>query len=177
MKDYKNLIEALRHCNGQSFLTCRECQYNNDMVSCTYRMLRDAADAIEALRKYNSENRNEIQQFIRSNKSLVEEIDRLKHSNEELREKQTYIDRYGAEWLISAKDVPNYAYEHGYADGMAEVKAQLPKHGEWKATEMYMTDECTACGFLMNWEDVPECLFNLPHFKDICPNCGAKMGV
>ena len=57
-----------------------------------------------------------------------------------------------------------------------DYKAQLPKRGEWKATEMYMTDECTACGFLMNWEDVPECLFNLPHFQDICPNCGAKMG-
>ena len=57
----------------------------------------------------------------------------------------------------------------------AEVKRLEPKRGEWKATEMYMTDECTACGFLMNWEDVPAYLFNLPHFKDRCPNCGAKM--
>lgn len=43
------LVEALRHCNGPSFLTCRECQYNNDLLSCAYKMLRDAADAIEAL--------------------------------------------------------------------------------------------------------------------------------
>lgn len=58
-----------------------------------------------------------------------------------------------------------------------ELQAQLPKRGEWKATEMYMTDECTACGFLMNWEDVPAWLFDMPHFKDRCPNCGAKMEV
>lgn len=58
---------------------------------------------------------------------------------------------------------------------MFELAKKLPKRGEWKATEMYMTDECTACGFLMNWEDVPACLFNLPHFTDRCPNCGAKM--
>ncbi|MBO5969284.1 MAG: hypothetical protein J6S14_12390 [Clostridia bacterium] len=49
MKDYKKLVEALRHCNGTSFMTCRECQYNNSMVSCIYKMLQDAADAIEEL--------------------------------------------------------------------------------------------------------------------------------
>ena len=43
------LVKALRHCNGPSFLTCRECQYNNNMLTCPYKMLRDAADAIEAL--------------------------------------------------------------------------------------------------------------------------------
>lgn len=47
--DYSKLVEALRHCNGLSVLTCQECQYSNDLLTCTYKMLRDAADAIEAL--------------------------------------------------------------------------------------------------------------------------------
>ena len=49
MTDYTELVKALRNCNGPSFLTCRECQYNNDMLTCPYKMLRDAAAAIEEL--------------------------------------------------------------------------------------------------------------------------------
>ena len=47
--NYEQLVKALRHCSGQGFLTCRECQYNNNMLSCAYKMMRDAAAAIEAL--------------------------------------------------------------------------------------------------------------------------------
>lgn len=47
--NYAQLVKALRHCNGPSFLTCRECQYSNDMLTCIYKMLRDAAAAIEDL--------------------------------------------------------------------------------------------------------------------------------
>lgn len=107
--------------------------------------------------------------------ALQAEVKRLKDSNDELRERQTYIDRYGTEWLTSAKDVPNYAYEHGYADGMAEVKAQLPKLGKW-VREMNVYDEpfyhCSACGecFDSNRDDTYG-IFNY------CPNCGAKMEV
>lgn len=49
MTDYTELVKALRHCNGPSWLTCQICQYNNDMMTCAYKMLRDAAAAIEAL--------------------------------------------------------------------------------------------------------------------------------
>lgn len=49
MTDYSELVKSLRYCNGPSFLTCRECRYNNDMLSCQYKMLRDAATAIETL--------------------------------------------------------------------------------------------------------------------------------
>ena len=49
MTDYTKLVEALRHCNGPSWLTCQICQYNNDMMTCAYKMLRDAAAAIEEL--------------------------------------------------------------------------------------------------------------------------------
>lgn len=78
-------------------------------------LMNDAAAAIEALQ---------------------DEVERLKDSNEELRERQTFIDHYGTEWMTSAKDVPTAAYEHGYADGLAEVKAQLQKRGELTADEV-----------------------------------------
>ena len=57
--------------------------------------------------------------------ALQAEMERLKDSNEELREKQTYIDHYGTEWMTSAKDVPTAAYEHGYADGWDEAMAKM----------------------------------------------------
>ena len=58
-------------------------------------------------------------------KVLQAEVERLKDSNEELREKQTYIDHYGNKWITSAKDVPTAAYEHGYADGRDEAMAKM----------------------------------------------------
>ena len=51
MTDYTKLVAALRHCNGPSWLTCQICQYNNDMMTCAYKMLRDAAAAIEELQE------------------------------------------------------------------------------------------------------------------------------
>lgn len=68
------------------------------------KVMNDAAAAIEALQA---------------------EVERLKDSNEELREKQTYIDHYGDKWMTSAKDVPTAAYEHGYADGFAEARVKM----------------------------------------------------
>ena len=47
--------------------------------------------------------------------------------------------------------------------------------GRWKATDAYMTDECENCGFLMNWDDVPLWLVDMPYFNRTCPNCGAIM--
>ena len=57
--------------------------------------------------------------------ALQAEVERLKDSNEELRERQTYIDHYGDRWMTSAKDVPTVAYEHGYADGRDEASANM----------------------------------------------------
>lgn len=62
--------------------------------------------------------------------ALQSELERLKDSNEELRENQTYIDHYGDKWMTSAKDVPTAAYKHGYADGMAEERAKMQKRIE-----------------------------------------------
>lgn len=151
MKDYKKLIEALRLCQfGEC--GCGKCYYKElkgdwctednhpEFFDCDDKLKLDAADAIETLRKYNSENRNEIQQIIRSNKSLVEEINRLKQSNEELREKQTYIDNCGDKWMTSAKDVPTSAYQHGYADGFAEAKQKFQKPDERYFTLPYTSD-------------------------------------
>ena len=48
-------------------------------------------------------------------------------------------------------------------------------HGEWVATDMYLVDECSNCGFQICWEDVPRWLAELPRFKCRCPNCQAEM--
>lgn len=109
MTDYSKPGEALRCCIQNPPETCVGCTYNTDVGCNVARMMSDAADAIEALQA---------------------EVERLKDSNEELREKQTFIDHYGTEWMTSAKDVPTAAYEHGYADGRDEAEAQLPKRGE-----------------------------------------------
>ena len=62
--------------------------------------------------------------------ALQAEVERLKDSNEELRERQTYIDHYGDRWMTSAKDVPTAAYEHGYADGRDEAMAKMEVQDE-----------------------------------------------
>lgn len=62
--------------------------------------------------------------------ALQAEVERLKDSNEELRERQTYIDHYGDKWMTSAKDVPTAAYEHGYADGRDEAMAKIEAQNE-----------------------------------------------
>lgn len=119
---------------------------------------------------------DEARKIIRIDGETIEllqaEVERLKDSNEELREKQTYIDRYGTEWLTSAKDVPNYAYEHGYADGMAEAKAQLPKRGEWIRIDKH-TIQCPICHRYLDLRGVNAGRGD----ANYCPNCGAKMGV
>lgn len=104
MTDYSKPGEALRCCIPNPPETCVGCTYNTDVGCNVARMMSDAADAIEALQA---------------------EVKRLKDSNEELREKQTFIDHYGTEWMTSAKDVPTAAYKHGYADGFAEARAKM----------------------------------------------------
>lgn len=101
--DYGKLVEALRHC--KIHLPCKECpKYGSTGTLCVSDLHDDAADAIEGLQA---------------------EVERLKDSNEELREKQTYIDHYGDKWMTSAKDVPTSAYEHGYMDGWDEAMAKM----------------------------------------------------
>lgn len=52
MTDYTKRIEALRWCDADFIHECDNClyvKYKNDKDDCMNRMLRDAADAIEAL--------------------------------------------------------------------------------------------------------------------------------
>ena len=105
MDNYEQLVKALRCCiSNNPPETCVGCTYNTDVGCNVARMMSDAAAAIEALQA---------------------EVERLKDSNEELRERQTYIDHYGDKWMTSAKDVPTAAYEHGYADGRDEAMANM----------------------------------------------------
>lgn len=126
-------------------------RFETDYVA-VEKTMRDAADAIEALQA---------------------EVKRLKEVNEELREKQTFIDHYGTEWMTSAKDVPTAAYEHGYADGRDEAEAQLPKRGEWirhpEVKNIYGGEyiECPFCGEKYVVQYIAD--------EKFCRNCGADL--
>lgn len=142
MSDYTELVKALRILQDKNSLSYYKRQ-----------VCKDAADAIEKLvtlyektemdatnltgklaqaeadvERLNLEIDKRIATEIElSNQvdALQAEVERLKDSNEELREKQTYIDHYGDRWMTSAKDVPTAAYEHGYADGRDEAMAKM----------------------------------------------------
>ena len=144
MTDYTKLVEALR---------CKFIAYDVTGNHNSARLYKDAADAIEritamyekaemdatnltgklAQAEADIERLNlEIDKRIATEIELSNQVDalqayvkRLKDSNEELREKQTFIDHYGNEWMTSAKDVPTAAYEHGYADGRDEAMAKM----------------------------------------------------
>ena len=95
------LVKALRCCANPN-IPCYDCPRNDDV--CAERLFADAAAAIDGLQA---------------------EVKRLKECNDELREKQTFIDNWGTRWMTSAKDVPDSAYKHGYADGFAEAKMKM----------------------------------------------------
>lgn len=153
MTDYTELIRSLRCENtGDDECGSSDCPYWSGLGCMDGQLMEDAADAIEALQA---------------------EVERLKDCNEELREKQTYIDHYGDKWMTSAKDVPTAAYKHGYADGRDEAEAQLPKHGEWikqpEVKNIYGGEviECPFCGEKYVVQNVSD--------EKFCRNCGADM--
>lgn len=147
MTNYEKLVEALRILQDKNSLSYYKRQ-----------VCKDAADAIEKLvalyektemdatnltgklaqaeadvERLNLEIDKRIATEIElSNQvdALQAEVERLKDSNEELRERQTYIDHYGDRWMTSAKDVPTAAYEHGYADGRDEAMAKMEVQDE-----------------------------------------------
>ena len=51
MTDYSELVKALRHCSHDGPVKCNECKYYGKEwpFGCEEEMMRDAADAIEAL--------------------------------------------------------------------------------------------------------------------------------
>ena len=51
MTDYTELVKALRYCSHDGLVKCNECKYGGKEwpVGCEDEMMRDAADAIEAL--------------------------------------------------------------------------------------------------------------------------------
>ena len=56
-----------------------------------------------------------------ANAPTVEPASPWNRVEDELREKQTFIDHWGTRWGTSAEDVPDSAYKHGYADGKYEA--------------------------------------------------------
>ena len=129
MTNYEKLVEALRILQDKNSLSYYKRQ-----------VCKDAADAIEKLVTLYEKTEMDATNLTGKLAQAEAEVERLKDSNEELREKQTYIDHYGAEWMTSAKDVPTAAYKHGYADGRDEAEAQLPKRGE-----IVRCGECAHC--------------------------------
>lgn len=143
MNDYSELVKALRGLDMSDPCPCDD----SKLCKTADCIVLQAANAIEELQA---------------------EVERLKQSNEELREKQTFIDHYGDKWMTSAKDVPTAAYEHGYMDGRNEAAER--KHGEWipmTVSSGMDSWKCSVCGRRARGK-----LENLPY----C-HCGAKMGV
>ena len=157
MSDYAELIKELRYCKDDAY--CSICS-RYEQGRCFETLHNDAAAAIE---------------------DLQTDIKRLKESNEELREAQTYIDHYGDKWMTSAKDVPTAAYEHGYADGRDEAEAQLPKHGEWveenrrPRSSQFVCSECHRTAY--DPQPTRDKAWKKRCRYAYCPNCGAKMEV
>lgn len=175
MTDYSELVKALRHCSHDGLVKCNECKYGGKgwPVGCEDEMMADAAAAIEALQ---------------------DNIKRLKEANDELREAQTYIDKWGTRWGTSAKDVPDSAYKHGYADGKYEALTleecidrlhelgwlqehdrilSQPKRGKWKPFDLTYGRSIYSCSVCEQATEVPMCM-EKPMYA-YCPNCGADM--
>lgn len=155
MTDYSELVKALRHCNGPSFLTCRECQYSNDMLTCIYKMLRDAAAAIEELIEsvhIRDKISDELNQYIWK---LEAEVKRLQ---KEIDFSESTYDEFQMQAAVQN----------------ALLAKQLPKRGEWitKHDGFEFDVRCSICG--------EEALIKEGGSHDhkcsnYCPNCGAKM--
>ena len=135
MTDYTKLVKELRGCKDMDYCTDCPRMANGYVEFCNIK--DDAAAAIEDLEGFLSEaerDRDEYDERMRKEQERVivlqAEVKRLKDCNEELREKQTYIDHYGDKWMTSAKDVPTAAYKHGYADGRDEAMANMEVQDE-----------------------------------------------
>lgn len=113
MTDYKNLVKFLRGLSPWAF------------PEASNKRMQEAADAIERITAMYEKAEMDATNLTGRLAQAEAEVERLKDSNEELREKQTYIDHYGNKWMTSAKDVPTAAYEHGYADGLDEAMAKI----------------------------------------------------
>ena len=137
MTDYTELVEALWHCyeDDDACATCQRWLADDEWgIKCKGRLISDAAAAIEELQaEVESMDESCKKQLVAMASHVAElqaEVKRLKDSNEELRERQTFIDHYGTEWMTSAKDVPTAAYEHGYMDGRDEAMVKMEVQDE-----------------------------------------------
>lgn len=167
MSDHTELVNVLRYCGKKYFAgnECKDCIRFGTGPLCDDKMKLDAAAAIEELQSAWIKSETDATNLTGRLAQAEADVERLKESNEELREKQTFIDHYGDKWMTSAKDVPTSAYERGYADGWDEAEAQLPKQGKWY-TELFDGDKKYQCSNCLTHWDVE---------TRYCPFCGAKM--
>ncbi len=172
MTDYTELVRKMRTCLGDKKCFEKECRYWSELGCMDGNICCDAAAAIEELIEsvhIRDKHLDELNHYIWK---LEAEVKQLKDANDELREAQTYIDHYGDKWMVSAKDVPTSAYNHGYMDGKNEAEQALePKLGEWlNVTDSYhWYGKCSVCGE----EFVVDAYY--AGGMNYCPNCGAKM--
>ena len=112
----KKIIAILRHCGSHK--GCYKCPLAGKSADACMKILLDAADALEAQQKALDECAVQLAE-------LATKLERLKSSNDELRERQTYIDHWGNKWMTSGEDVPTAAYNHGFLDGEKAVSVDL----------------------------------------------------
>lgn len=155
MTDYTKLVEALR-CELH-YTSCPEtnCKYIcHDTFCDTYRLMVDAADAIEALNRLVDLNTERCEGL---RKQLREAQEQYEKNINELEKELSFSESTYEEFQIVA------------ATQNALLAKQLPKRGEWiykpkDAIEMMFTlPKCSVCGHESS------------DANNYCPNCGAKM--
>lgn len=203
MTDYKKLVEALR-CELH-FTSCPEtnCKYIcHDTFCDTYRLMIDAADAIEALQAEVKRLELDNEDYEHENRRLHGEIEAL-----QAEQKKTVTQIFGEEqmaWEGRCKDLMKHISDlqaeverlkdsneelqqiadhykqsaKDYWKEACEYKAQLPKRGEWvEDTTTYAGPglsnyKCSLCGKIGGTWRRGLKPSKLPNW---CGNCGADM--
>ena len=123
------LINSLKDAEKYMDYVATVCYASREAI----KAIRAAADALESAEKRIAEleSNNPIVESVLVDKlnqwiaELEIETERLKSSNDELRERQTYIDHWGNKWMTSCEDVPTATYNHGFLDGEQAVSGDL----------------------------------------------------
>ena len=171
MTDYRKLVKALRHCNGPSWLTCQICQYNNDMMTCAYKMLRDAAAAIEALQEKVDKQDAEITELLAVITKKDTELDNIKTELLNAQDEAKY-ERQRLR-LCEENLEATLVSETTYREMCEALQAQLPKRGKWikhpEVKNIYggVYIECPFCGEKYVVQYIAD--------EKFCRNCGADM--
>ena len=115
MRDYEELVKALRHCAGYEYVgKCADCPMD-DCDLCQDTLFQNAADAIEELLKENGELENSGRVLMAAFDRLKEKVQKYRHASFAISE--TCVDESKSH--ISSEDAIKKIREHIYYDNTA----------------------------------------------------------